>query len=331
MKETNKLVILYRPYSVYDYRTKRSLMQPPYPMAEGITLKTYHYWIGYTKFKLTYLIPPKKNDALIIYLPGAGFVNINYQMEYMVCSYLAKQTDSLVLFLSHRLAPEYKFPVALNDIVRLIKKMPILSTTLGIDKNKICLMGFSSGGNLALSSLARLYNAKKLISLSLLISPILDFERNLPEIVESSYKDKHIPNSMVKWLSKQYIPGNIKLSHPLLSPLNQKKGILTRLPPSLIVTGDNDYFMGEANLYCKKINNCGGTCLPMTVKNSYHTVGWLKPQYTKNVGAFVRKAFSLNNINKLPNGFFKKDAKNRIEVKRYQPSKSIINNLRMKP
>ncbi len=60
-------------------------------------------------------------------------------------------TNGVMLFLRYRLAPEHQFPIAVEDCIELTKWVFDNCDKLGIDRNKIQLVGDSAGGNLVLN------------------------------------------------------------------------------------------------------------------------------------------------------------------------------------
>ena len=90
-------------------------------------------------------------DWVIVYIHGGGFMTGSSSSYQYYTIQFAKETGYPVFSLDYRLAPEYKFPWALNDcwqaylwIVKYAKKY------LKITYDKIILMGDSAGGNLIL-------------------------------------------------------------------------------------------------------------------------------------------------------------------------------------
>ncbi|KAJ7332396.1 hypothetical protein JRQ81_014576 [Phrynocephalus forsythii] len=65
-----------------------------------------------------------------------------------ICRYLARETDSVVVFVDYRLAPEHQHPAQLSDCLSAIMYFMENATVYGVDANCIVLVGDSSGGTL---------------------------------------------------------------------------------------------------------------------------------------------------------------------------------------
>jgi len=78
-------------------------------------------------------------------LHGGGFVAGNAADDSEFCSFIAKQVGCIVIAPEYRLAPEYPFPIGLNDCVSIVKW-----ARLKFQPTKIAVGGFSAGGTLAL-------------------------------------------------------------------------------------------------------------------------------------------------------------------------------------
>ena len=100
----------------------------------------------------------KETNNLIIYFHGGGFVCGNVDNYTKICSTIAINTNSIVISVDYRLAPEYPFPNGLIDCYNVTKYFCSKDSFLG--KKNIILMGDSAGGNLA-SVVSLLSNEKK--------------------------------------------------------------------------------------------------------------------------------------------------------------------------
>ncbi len=90
----------------------------------------------------------KKNLPVIILIHGGGWSSGNKKMNEPVAICLAKN-GFICASVEYRLSPEELYPAALYDIKASIKWIRENANSIGADKNKIALMGFSSGGQIA--------------------------------------------------------------------------------------------------------------------------------------------------------------------------------------
>ena len=90
-----------------------------------------------------------KIKPAIIFFHGGGFVRCSIETHDEICRNLAKYTGWKVISPEYRLAPEYKFPVPLEDCCEVVDWTVENAGKLGIDPERIAVCGDSAGGNLA--------------------------------------------------------------------------------------------------------------------------------------------------------------------------------------
>ena len=139
----------------------------------------------------TYEIPVRiyeyKDDGIIkpviIFFHGVGFVLCSVETHDYMCRNLAKHTGWKVISPEYRLAPEYKFPVPLEDCCRVVEWTAENAGQLRIDPKRIAVCGDSAGGNLAGAAAKKFKNNGKIkISKQILIYPVIDFYSKNSEI-----------------------------------------------------------------------------------------------------------------------------------------------------
>ena len=86
---------------------------------------------------------------VLLFFHGGGWVTESVENYNRVCSRMAQDTAHIVVSVEYRLAPEHKFPTALNDCYAAAKALYTNHFILNTDPDKITIMGDSAGGNLA--------------------------------------------------------------------------------------------------------------------------------------------------------------------------------------
>ncbi|KRY86050.1 Arylacetamide deacetylase [Trichinella pseudospiralis] len=100
-------------------------------------------------------------DAAIVYIHGGGFVLLNVDSYDLITRHLAKLTNMITVSIEYRLAPEHKFPAAIDDCERAIVYFLRHAHKLySINSDKVVLVGDSAGGNLAAVVTQRLRNKR---------------------------------------------------------------------------------------------------------------------------------------------------------------------------
>ncbi|KAM0254473.1 hypothetical protein ACHAQJ_006755 [Trichoderma viride] len=89
------------------------------------------------------------SSAMVIRYHGGGWVVGGHCTEHSENLIIAAWTNSVVVSVNYRLAPEYRFPYSLNDCFDALKWCGENAESLGADASKIILNGSSAGGNLA--------------------------------------------------------------------------------------------------------------------------------------------------------------------------------------
>ncbi len=93
-----------------------------------------------------------KDKQAVIYIHGGSFFAGEASSYKHVCRYISEKADAVVFNIEYSLAPENKYPAAIEDCLGLINEIYNNSENYGIDKNKIALSGDSAGGNLAIAT-----------------------------------------------------------------------------------------------------------------------------------------------------------------------------------
>ncbi len=200
--------------------------------------------------KSEWLIPAGANpEKIIMYVHGGGYVSGSCSDHRGFVSKFARFTGVANLIFEYRLAPEHKFPAALNDSVKVYNWL--LSS--GYKAENIVIAGESAGGGLCLATLLALKENKiQMPAAAVAISPWTDLTCS-----GDSYKTKNSfsPAPINSWFvfSKHYC-GNTPATNPLISPLF---GNLTELPPLFINSGVNDELFDDGEKFAAKAKNAG--------------------------------------------------------------------------
>lgn len=200
--------------------------------------------------KSEWLIPKgAASDKVVLYIHGGGYVSGSCNDHRGFVSKFARNTGVANLIFEYRLAPEYPFPAALEDSVKIYKW--ILSS--GYKPENIIITGESAGGGLCLATLLALKEQNTpLPAAAVAISPWTDLTCS-----SNSYRTKNKVSvaPLNSWFvfSKYYV-GNNDAAFPLISPLF---GDLKGLPPILINSGINDELFEDGEKFYLKAKEAG--------------------------------------------------------------------------
>ncbi|MFT3678858.1 MAG: alpha/beta hydrolase [Ferruginibacter sp.] len=198
------------------------------------------------------------NLPIIINYHGGGFISpLVKGLEYSLWQD-AKTFGAIVFAVDYRVAPEHKFPVAVNDSYNAFKWIAEHGSQFGGDTNRIALMGNSAGANLVavITQLAKKDAAVKKIKLQVLNGLPADLT---PQHMESaaSYQQNATGYFQTKaacyFAVENYAPG--EYNDPKVSPLLTED--LAGLPPAVIINAEFDPLRDDGILYAAKLRKAG--------------------------------------------------------------------------
>jgi len=185
-----------------------------------------------------------KNDHVILFFHGGGFTTGSTKDHLDFCGKLSSSSGTCVFSVDYRLAPEHKFPAAVEDC--LTSYLWLLKQA--IEPSKIVLAGISSGGTLALSTLLFLRdNGVELPAAAVCMSPIVDTLFQGHSMVTNRGKD-WMTQERLENIKKVYLKGH-DIRQPLSSPLYAD---LHGLPPLLIQVGSHELLLDDIIKFHKK-------------------------------------------------------------------------------
>ena len=170
---------------------------------------------------------------VVAYLHGGGWMMGNVDSYDTLLRALANATGAIVAGIEYRLAPEHRFPAALEDSLAAIRWLAAHADELGGDGSRLAVAGDSAGGNLAAVTARRL-RGELPIALQVLIYPVTDARANLPSYRE--FADGHgLSAASMRRFWDLYLDG-ADGSDPDASPL--RAADLAGVAPALVLTAD---------------------------------------------------------------------------------------------
>jgi acetyl esterase len=107
----------------------------------------------------------------LLYLHGGGFTIGSLETHDSLCRQLAKRSGAAVVALDYRLAPEHRFPTAVNDTFDALQWLAANGASLRLDGTRLAVGGDSAGGTLAAVAAIEARDAGLALRLQLLITP----------------------------------------------------------------------------------------------------------------------------------------------------------------
>ena len=192
-----------------------------------------------------YTPPGKAPFPLLVFIHGAGWVAGSLDTHDNICRCLASRVGCIVLSVGYRLAPENKFPTAVEESYHALLWAVENAHTIDATPYNPAIAGDSAGGNLAAAVclLARDRQGPSL-GFQLLVNPALDF---------SAYDGAEF--EQLGWFRDQYLRDANDRTNPYASPLLAPD--LTRLPRAFIITGERDPLQAEGEAYARRLHDAG--------------------------------------------------------------------------
>ena len=153
------------------------------------------------------LVAPSTASGLpvLLYLHGGGFTIGSIDTHDILCRTLASLSGAAVLSVGYRLAPEHRFPVAVDDAWDALTWLAGEGArVLGLDGSRIAIGGDSAGGTLAAVSAIRARDTGMALALQLLIYPGTTAHQDTPS--HATYADgPMLDKAQIDWFFAQYI------------------------------------------------------------------------------------------------------------------------------
>jgi len=230
------------------YRETRGALRPPAPalpvvrdLNVGVRLRLYRPADG--------VLPA------LIYFHGGGWVVGDLDTHDVVCRQIAAQSASLVIAVDYRLAPEHRFPAAVDDAWSATTWIASQASALGIDAARIAVGGDSAGGGLAaaVTLLARDAGAPH-VAFQVLVYPVTDL-RAESESYATYAEGCMLTRSAMEWYIGQYAPDAASRRDWRGSPLLAES--VRGVPPALIIAAECDPLVDEGRAYARRLEAAG--------------------------------------------------------------------------
>jgi len=201
---------------------------------------------------------PRTGDrpGAFVYLHGGGWVIGSLEAADGGCRRIANATGTVVVSVDYRLAPENKYPAALDDTYAALCWVRDQADELGIDPRKLVIGGSSAGGNLAAAAcLVARDRGGPPLAMQVLIVPALWMATGATESMRTNGESYGLDAATMEWFARHYIGTEDDANDPLVSPYLAKD--LRGLPPALIVTAEFDALRDDGELYGGRLREAG--------------------------------------------------------------------------
>lgn len=203
----------------------------------------------FANFSGAWIVPEDERRAgVMLYLHGGGYTCGDLEYAKGVGSLLAVRCGMRVFCAAYRLAPEHRFPAALEDALTAYRYL----LAKGYDAEKIAFCGESAGGGLAYALCLKLRELGEPLPGGIVaFSPWSDLTASGGSYAANRERDCSMRQSLLEMYANCYTDNR---TDPLVSPLF---GDLKGLPPSLLFAGGDEIMLDDARLLHERLLACG--------------------------------------------------------------------------
>ena len=189
---------------------------------------------------------------IVVWLHGGGWALGSIETYDAPVRALANAAGAVVVSVEYRLAPEHRFPAAVEDSVAAVRWAAARGAELGGDPARLAVAGDSAGGNLA-AVVARRVRGELDLRLQALIYPVTDGGVNTPSFRE--FADRFgLTAAGMRRFWELYLDGSDS-SDPDASPLRDAD--LAGVAPAYVMTADHDVLRDEGEAYAAALERAG--------------------------------------------------------------------------
>jgi acetyl esterase len=263
------------------YLMGRAVTQPEPPELQSVKPLTIPGPAGPIPLRVYTPMGVTGQDALasgLVFFHGGGWVIGDLDSHDTACRQLAQGAGRIVVAVDYRLAPEHKFPAAIDDAIAATEWIAANAMQLGIDAGRLVVGGDSAGGNLAAVVAIHARDNGPTLSGQMLIYPVTDLAMSHPSHSEPE-TSVLLTHNVMRWFRDHYANSEADHADWRGSPL--RAADLTGLPPAIVVTAGADPLRDEGDDYARKLAAAGVKVMHKTWPGQFHgffTMGKVIPE-----------------------------------------------------
>ncbi len=202
---------------------------------------------------------------VILWMHGGGWIRGDIDTADTTCRMITRRTDSTVVSVDYRLAPEHPFPAGLRDCYAVLEWIDANPGVVHADGEHLVVGGTSAGGNFAaaLCLMARDFDGPS-ITFHVPDMPVMEYNFD-----RQSYRENAtgygLETADMRNYWNHYVAEELDAYHPYASPLRARD--LSDLPPAYVTTAGFDVLRDEGIAYVERLQAAG---IPVTHRHYPH-------------------------------------------------------------
>ncbi len=231
----------------------------------------------------------------LIYFHGGGLVAGSIETHTPIARALARAAGCRIVLVNYRLAPEHRFPAAVDDAVDSVHAIGDAAAAFGIDRERLGVCGDSAGATLAAAACEAAARAGSAPALQVLLCPILDHgaQTESRRLFASGYMldAETLEHDLI-----HYLPAGADKTDPRISPLRATS--LAGLPRTIVHTAEYDPLRDEGRMYFDRLTRANRglsyTCHPGMI-HLFYGLGAVIPYARtaiEQIGGEIRAAWN---------------------------------------
>ncbi len=220
-----------------------------------------------------YRPPASRPLPVVVYFHGGGWVLGCLDSYHGFCGQLAAEAECIVVSVGYRLAPEHRFPAAVDDAQHAYQWVREHAEDLGGDPDRLVASGDSVGSSLAVAvTQAAKRVGEPLPYLQFLLYPVLDVTLKTAPL-DPRGEGIFITGQRMQWFRDTYLRSALDREDPRVSPLLHDD--FDALPPTLVVSAGFDPLQHQGTAYVRRLRQAGNrevefVCYPGLIHGFLH-------------------------------------------------------------